>query len=96
MALPENRREVDDIENIREVLTVNLKPNRHGVGFVKVRARGGVDLESRIDTVAGKINAIDHWLTVFGERLLRGTVDLEGQSGVILNSARDQKRGFTW
>ena len=51
-------------------------------------------MERRIDAAAGKVDAIQHLLAVFGENLGWVAVELEGEPGVVLNSARDPEAWF--
>jgi hypothetical protein len=54
--------EVDDVQNIVEVLSVNLKLHDHTIRPVDNRARGRVDLERRIDAFRAKLSrAITCW-----------------------------------
>src|SRR5208337_3306344 len=90
----EQAAEVDDVQNVGEVLAVDLKLHIHVIRLVDVRARRRIHLKRRIDAPAGKVDSTDHLLAVFGERPLWGSVDLEGQPGVVLNSARDPEARF--
>ena len=89
----EKTSEIDDVKNVGKILSVDLKLHLQVVRFIDIRARRGIDLKSGIDTPPGKVDAIDHLLTVFGERLLLGTLELEWQPGVVLNSTRDPEAG---
>src|ERR1700722_5123495 len=65
MALPEKETpEIDHVENVVKVLAVDLKPHVHPVRFVDIGARGGIDLESRINSSASEVNAVHDGLSV--------------------------------
>jgi hypothetical protein len=90
----EQASEVDHVENVGEVLSVDLKQHVYAIGLVNVRAGGGTDLKARIDAAAGKVDAVQDLLAVFGEDRSRVAVEFEGKAGVVLNSACDPKARF--
>ena len=55
---------IDDVENVGEVLSIDLKPRSHMVRFVNFRAGRGIDLERRENASAGKVDAIHDGLSV--------------------------------
>src|ERR1700685_1404032 len=90
----EEAAEVDDVKNIIKVLSVVLECDNHVVGLVNICARRGIDLERGIDSASGKVDAIQDLLAVFREHRGRIAVELEGEPGGVLNSARDpESRG---
>ena len=81
--------EIDYVEDVGEVLSIDLKAHRHVVGFINLGGRRGIDLEGGIDAAAGKVDAIENRLPIFRENLRWIAVEFEGEAGVILNSACD-------
>src|ERR1700677_3064378 len=79
--------EVDDVKNVGEVLSVYLKPDVHTIRLVNIRACRGIDLEGGVDAASGKVNAIQHLLTVLCEHSVWVPIKLEGKATVILDSA---------
>lgn len=85
----EQTTEVDDVQDVGEILSVDLKEHMQTVRLVNIRARRRIDLQGRVDTSAVKINPIQHLLAVFSQHRGRIAIELEWESGVVLNSPRD-------
>src|SRR5271167_1110700 len=58
---------IEDVQNIVEICSVDLKAHRRVVRLIDFRARRGIDLERRIDAPACEVNPIEYLLAVFGE-----------------------------
>ena len=85
----EQAAKVDDVEDVVEVLSVNLKPHIQAFGFVDVGAGRRVDLKTRIDAATREVDAAEDLRPIFGQNRGRVAVELERQAGVVLNSAGD-------
>lgn len=85
----EETAEVDDVKHIVQVLPVNLKAHLQAFGPVNIRPSRGIYLESWVDAAPVEVNAIEDLLPVFGEDRGRIAIELEGETGVELNSPSD-------
>jgi len=54
----EKTAEVDNVKNIRKVLSVNLKLHIHTIRLVNLRAHRRIDLKRRVDAACSKVNSI--------------------------------------
>ena len=83
----EKATEVDDVENVGEVLSVNLQTNIHSIRFVKIRTRRSIDLEGGVYAAAIEVDSIEYLLAVLCEDCVRVTIKLKRKPAVILYSA---------
>ena len=85
----EQTAEIDDVENVGQILSVDLKTHVQPLGFIDIGARRSIHLERRINAAAREINAIQNLLAILREHGRRIAIELKGQPGIVLNSRSD-------
>ena len=85
----EQTAEIDDVENVGQILSVDLKTHVQPLGFIDIGARRSIHLERRINAAAREINAIQNLLAILREHGRRIAVEFEWQTGIVLNSRGD-------